>query len=104
MKEATVQGLRALAKLDGTIPPPNVDRAIDALNGKTAAELVSQKRVESVITRAQAAEILQVCPKTVDNYARQGIVKRFKVTKKRSLGLIRSSVEILAARRKGMVV
>ena len=104
MREPTVQGVRALAKLDGTIPPQCVDRAIDALSGKTAAELVSQKRVESVITRAQAAEILHVCEKTIDNYARQGLVKRFKITRKRSLGLTRSSVEILAARRKGMVV
>ena len=104
MKEATAQGLRILAKLDGSIKPAQVDRAIDALSGKTAAELVSQKRIESVITRAQAAEILQVCEKTVDNYARQGLVQRYKITKKRSLGLIRSSVEILAARKKGMVV
>lgn len=104
MKEATAQGVRILAKLDGSIKPAQVDRAIDALSGKTAAELVSQKRIESVITRAQAAEILQVCEKTVDNYARQGLVKRYQITKKRSLGLIRSSVEILAARKKGMVV
>lgn len=104
MKEPTVQGLRALAKLDGTIPPQCVDRAIDALSGKTAAELVGAKHLDSVVTRRQAAEILQVCEKTVDNYARQGLVRRFKITKKRSLGLTRSSVEILAARRKGMVV
>lgn len=104
MREPTVQGVRALAKLDGTIPPHCVDRAIDALSGKTAAELVGSKPVDSVITRAQAAEILQVCEKTVDNYARQGYIKRYQVTEKRALGLIRSSVEILAARRKGMVV
>ena len=104
MKEATAQGVRILAKLDGSIKPAQVDRAIDALSGKTAAELVSQKRIESAITRAQAAEILQVCEKTVDNYARQGLVKRYQITKKRSLGLIRSSVEILAARKKGLIV
>ena len=104
MKEATAQGVRVLAKLDGTIQPQCVDRAIDALSGKTAAELVGAKHLDSVVSRREAAEILHVCEKTVDNYARRGIVQRFKVTEKRSLGLTRSSVEILAARMKGMVV
>jgi len=104
MRDPTIAALRAIAKLDGTIKPLSVDRAIDALSGKTAAELISPKRIESVVTRAEAAIILKVCTKTIDNYVKAGLLKRFQVTPKRSLGLTRSSVERLDAIRKGMVV
>lgn len=104
MKEPTVAGLRALAKLDGTIPPRCVDRAIDALSGKTAAQLVSSKRCESVVSRAEAAEVLHVCTKTIDNFVKRGWLEKYKLSEKRALGITRSSLERLDARRKGMVL
>lgn len=104
MKEPTAAGLRALAKLDGTIPPLNVDRAINELRGRTKAGLFKTKPLDTVMSRAEAAEALHVCTKTVDKFARNGTLERVMLTEKRAIGLSRESVEKAVARREGKVV
>ena len=104
MLESTKTAIRAIAQADPSVTKEQLDAALDALAGNTAAGLVAPIPTDRVVTRRQAAEILGVKPHTVSDYCRRGWIRPIRLGAKGKLAVgyslqsIRKLVEGRAAK------
>ena len=92
MKRATESAARALYKADETINPRLIDPSFDVLRGKTAAGMIIGRKLDPVLSRRQAADIIGKSAKTIDRYCREGRLKRVSGPHGRAVGILASSV------------
>lgn len=74
--------VRAAAGKDDTIPPENIDKAINALQGKCTCG--TQPRV---MKRKEVIKRLGIHPRTLDYYLAKGFMQRVYGRGKRSIGI-----------------
>ena len=104
MLDSTKTAIRAIAQADPSVTKEQLDAALDALAGNTAAGLVVAMPTDRVVNRKQAAEILGVKPHTVSDYCRRGWIRpirlgaKGKIAAGYSLESIRALVEGRAAK------
>lgn len=104
MLDSTKTAIRAIAQADPSVTKAQIDAALDALAGSTAAGLVAPVPIDRVVNRRQAAEILGVKAHTVSDYCRRGWIRPIRLGAKGKLAVgyslqsIRELVEGRAAK------
>ena len=101
MLKATKDAAVALFRVDPTITPAQMQGAIDALEGNTGAAWGAASPMDRVIPCKAAAELLGVSTRTLNGYARRGIIRpvRLGVAGTRAVGYSESSLrEAMAGR------
>lgn len=91
MTKQTENGITAILASDDTIPPKV---------GKMVLEILSGKRVkvgddgDELKTRDEAAVMLRVCPVTVTNWGKRGIIHAVRIKgRRKAVGYSRKSIE-----------
>ncbi len=87
MLESTKTAIRAIAQADPSITGPQIDAALDALAGHTAAGLAVAVPTDRVVNRRQAAEILNIKPHTVSDYCKRGWIRPIRLGAKGKLAV-----------------
>ena len=93
----TVSAVRAVLKTNPDIPARNIEDSLDVLCGnRRAVGLSDHTSIEKPYTRSEVAALLGKSVKTVDRYARVGVLKRVTRTDTRkSVGYTAESVRAL---------
>ena len=79
MLNSTRAAVKAVCMADPSITGPQIDAALDALDGRTAAGIAVPLPVDRAISRRQAAEILGVRPHTISDYCRRGLIRPIRL-------------------------
>ena len=87
MLDSTKTAVRAVCMADPSITGPQIDAALDALDGQTAAGLAVALPTDRVVNRKQAAELLGVRPHTVSDYCRRGWIRPIRLGAKGKLAV-----------------
>lgn len=104
MLDSTKTAVRAICSTDPSVTKAQIDAALDALAGNTAAGISVATLTDRVVNRRQAAEILGVRLHTVSDYCRRGWIRPIRLGAKGKLAVgyslesIRALVEGRAAR------
>ena len=87
MLDSTKTAVRAICSADPSITGPQIDAALDALAGNTAAGIAVPFPTDRVVNRRQAAEILGVKAHTVSDYCRRGWIRPIRLGAKGKLAV-----------------
>ncbi len=87
MLDSTKTAIRAIAQADPSVTKEQLDAALDALAGNTAAGLVAPVPIDRVVNRKQAAEILNIKPHTVSDYCKRGWIRPIRLGAKGKLAV-----------------
>ena len=75
-RELILSTFKAAAMLDATLTPDRQAAALDALDGKSLAEIVNAAPMPRILSTAQTAQLLNMKPGSVRYYARRGYFRR----------------------------
>ena len=94
MRPATIEAIVGVIKTDATVDADEIDAIRLHLEGKTVETLARREPLGRVIPHKTAAELLSVSPRTLQLYARRGILKPVCLGKAgaRSIGYTEQSV------------
>jgi hypothetical protein len=97
MKKSTRLIVQTACAADTSITSEQINSAICALDGHVIPTQAEAKPLDRVLTRQQVAELLNVTPTSVSNYAKRGLIRRvaFGARGIRSNGYAESSVREL---------
>ena len=97
MLDSTKTAIRAIAQADPSVTKAQIDAALDALAGNTAAGIAVSVPTDRVVNRRQAAELLNCRPHTISDYVRRGLIRPIRAGKmgKLSLGYSLESIRAL---------
>lgn len=100
MMMTTKTAVLAILSADPSITDAQRKSAIEALEGKSICGIVRDEPLDQSLTRDQVAKILSCSKKTVSNYAKSGIIRRFRLGAKqtRATGYSANSVREALAR------
>lgn len=87
MLDSTRTAVKAVCMADPSITGPQIDAALDALAGNTAAGIAVPLPTDRVVNRKQAAEILNIKPHTVSDYCRRGWIRPIRLGAKGKLAV-----------------
>lgn len=98
MNERTENAVRAVLRTDPDYNPLLTDAAVAVLKGKSPATLQQVEKLDHVISRQQAAQVLNVHINTIDRLARLGQLKRVRGSGMKALGISAESLRAFEAR------
>lgn len=92
MKQATKDSVKTLLLNDPTVDNRNIGPALDVLSGRTTVQIFAGT-VDYTLSRRQAAEILGVSLRTLDELGKKGLIKKaWLLGQKRARGYSLQSV------------
>lgn len=81
MKQATKDAVQTILQNDPTVDNRNIGPAFDVLNGKTSVQMLAGA-VDLTVSRRDAAKIIGVSIRMVDDLGRRGRITRAMLTGK----------------------
>jgi len=81
MTKQTEKYITGMLAADDTIPQSVGKKALAILSGKAAPEV--GQAADELKTRSEAAKMLRVCPVTVTNWGKRGIIRAVRINGRR---------------------
>jgi len=93
MTTSTIEIVKSALKADPSVLPTDRAKILSLIRNANAERTEPESRVPRILKRAEVAKRLAVCPRTIDNLAKIGALKRRILPGRvRSVGFLESDV------------